>query len=253
MLTLKTPSEIEIMAEGGRRLAEVLKDLSREVKPGVRTSYFDEKTQALIKQKGCRTAFLGYRPHGSKRAYPAAICVSVNEVVVHGLPSSRVLEKGDIVKLDLGLIYKGFYLDAAVTVGVGEIGPKAESLLRVTEKALYSGIEWAWAGNTVGDIGAAIERVVLRKGYSVAQGLTGHGIGKNLHEDPTIFNFGVRGEGEVLEVGMVIAIEPMVVSGKGATKQISDDSFVTIDGSVSAHFEHTVAITKDGPRILTRI
>ncbi|MEK7193732.1 MAG: type I methionyl aminopeptidase [Patescibacteria group bacterium] len=249
---LKTPSEIEIMTEAGRRLASVLSRLQAEVRPGISTRYLDERSRALIKESGCRPAFLGYKPHGAAKAYPATLCASVNDTVVHGLPSGYVIQEGDLVKLDLGLIHKGFYSDAAVTVGVGNISPIAKDLIRTTREALTRGIAEAWSGKTLGDIGWAIEKYVTARKFSIVETLSGHGIGTELHEEPYVLNVGRPHEGDILEVGMVLAIEPMVAVGSGRVKCIKDDSYVTMDGSIAAHFEHTIAITKEGPKILTQ-
>jgi len=251
MPILKKPHELEIMAEAGKRLARVLVALKNEVKIGVATKELEEKSRKLIRESGSKPAFLGYRPAGSAKAYPYCLCVSINDVVVHGQPSEYVIREGDIVKLDLGLKHKGFYVDSAITIGIGKIDKVAEKLIQITREALSEGIKSAEIGKTTGDIGRAIERYAKKNGFSVVQSLTGHGIGKNLHEDPVIFNFGKSGEGIILEPGMVIAIEPMISTGSGKIRQCEDDSFATQDGSLSAHFEHTVAITISGPRILT--
>lgn len=253
MNLIKTAEEIEFMAEGGRRLARILKTLKGEVRAGVRTSNLDRHALELIREVDCKPAFLGYRPHGVKKPYPATMCVSVNDGVVHCVPSEYVVKEGDVVALDIGLIYKGFYSDAALTVGVGKISEKAKRLIAVTEEALNWAIRVARPGNRIGDIGYAIHCYVEEHGFSVVQSLTGHGIGRELHEEPAVYNFGKRGTGEKLEVGMVLAIEPMVAAGSGKVKQLKDDSFVTADGSLAAHFEHTVAITEKGPEVLTKL
>ncbi len=253
MLTLKTPDEIEIMAEGGRRLAQILDELASEVRAGVTTKQLDRLAYQLIHKAGAKPAFLNYRPAGARRAYPYTLCTSFNEVVVHGQPSGRVVQDGEILKLDLGLRYQGFYSDTAVTVAAGKQDRKVQKLIAGTHEALVAGIAAAKIGNTLGDVGAAIAKVAKKNGLTVAEGLTGHGIGKMLHEDPTVFNFGRPGEGEPLQEGMVIAIEPMFVVGRGELVQIEDESYATADGSYAAHFEHTVAITKRGPRVLTEI
>ncbi len=240
------------MAEAGKKLAVVLDFLAKSVKAGIRANELDTIAFRMIKEAGCKPAFLNYKPHGAKKAYPATVCISINEVVVHGVPKDYVIKDGDIVKIDLGLIYKGLYSDAAVTVGIGAIGIKNRNLIETTKRALELGIKEARLGNTLGDIGFAVEQHVKANGFSIVELLTGHGIGRELHEDPYVYNFGKRGEGEELKEGMVIAIEPMVSAGKGKLKQLKDDSFATTDGSVSAHFEHTVAITKEGPRVLTK-
>lgn len=249
----RTPHEIMVMAEGGRRLAAVLQRLKSEARAGVTTFSLDRIARKLIVDGGDVPAFLNYRPAGARHAYPYTLCASVNDVVVHGQPSRYVLREGDIVSLDLGLRHEGFYLDAAVTVAVGRTTAEAKKLMAVTEESLYAGIKEAKPGRTLGDIGHAIERVVRKAKFSVADGLTGHGIGRTLHEDPTVFNYGDKGTGMKLSPGMVIAIEPMVAVGRGAIVQLRDESYGTEDRSLAAHFEHTVAITDQGPRILTKL
>jgi len=240
------------MAEGGRRLGVVLKKLRAEVKPGITTLSLDCTARELIEADGDVPAFLNYRPGGARRAYPYTLCASVNNVVVHGQPSGYVLKEGDIIKLDLGLKHKGFYLDAAITVGVGSISAEAKKLIAVTEESLYAGIKEAKPSHRLGDIGHAIEHVAHKNRFSIADGLTGHGIGRALHEDPTVFNFGDKGTGMKLVPGMVIAIEPMVTVGGGEIVQMLDEGYGTADKTWAAHFEHTVAITAKGPQILTK-
>lgn len=252
MAILKSPEEIEVMAKGGVILARVLQELKRETRVGVPTIDLDRVARKLVQEAGAKPAFLHYRPAGAKKAYPYTLCVSVNDVVVHGQPSVYKIREGDLVSLDLGLRYQGFYLDAAITVAVGDVGRRAEQLLTTTEEALALGIKAAKIGHTLGDIGAAVEKIVVKNKFSVVDGLTGHGIGESLHEDPTVFNVGRKGQGEKLTAGMVLAIEPMVAIGSGAIRQLLDESYGTADGSLAAHFEHTVAITAQGPRILTR-
>lgn len=252
MFFIKSPAEIEIMAEAGRRLGEILAKLEKEVHPGIRTDTLDRKSFQLIQEAGCEPAFLNYKPAWAEKPYPATLCVSVNDVVVHGVPSRRVIEDGDIVKLDLGLKYKGLYVDAAVTVGAGEIDSKKKKLISAVRNALELGIRQAVPGKTLGNIGYAIEKFVRSEHFSIVEGLTGHGIGRELHEEPVVYNFGKPRKGERLKVGAVIAIEPMISAGSGKIKQLEDESFATADGSLSAHFEHTVAITENGPRVLTR-
>jgi methionyl aminopeptidase len=251
-MELRTPQEIEVMAEGGRRLGAVLVALKKEVRPGVTTLALDRAARALIVDGGDVPAFLNYRPGGARRAYPYTLCASVNNVVVHGQPSEYILKEGDIIKLDLGLKHEGFYLDAAITVGVGKVSAEAKKLMAVTEESLYAGIKEAKPGRTLGDVGYAIEHVARKNRFSVAEGLTGHGIGRALHEDPTVFNFGDRGTGMKLMPGMVIAIEPMVTIGSGEIVQLRDEGYGTVDKTWAAHFEHTVAITEKGPMILTK-
>jgi len=252
-MELKTAAQIGIMAEGGKRLGAVLEQLRHEVRPGVTTLSLDRIAHDLIVKGGDVPNFLGYRPAGAQKAYPYTLCASVNNVVVHGQPSKYVLKEGDVIKLDLGLRHRGLNLDSAITVGVGTIHKIAKKLLAVTEEALYAGIEEAELGKTLGDVGWAIERVVVKNKFSVVEGLTGHGIGRALHEEPTVFNFGERSTGLRLMEGLVIAIEPMVATGKGDIMQLPDEGYGTVDSSISAQFEHTVAITANGPLILTKV
>lgn len=241
------------MAEGGAMLARVLQELKKVTRAGVPTIELDQLARRLIIEAGAKPAFLHYRPAGARRAYPYTLCVSVNDVVVHGQPSVYKIREGDIVSLDLGLRYKDLYLDAAITVAVGDVGAQAKKLIAVAEEALTAAIKVAKPGNTLGDIGAVVEKVTKKNKFSVVEGLTGHGIGRALHEDPAVFNVGQRGRGEELEAGLVIAIEPMIAIGGGEIRQLLDESYGTADGSLAAHFEHTVAITAKGPRILTKI
>ncbi len=251
-MLLKSAEQIEIMAEGGQRLARVLRALRDAVRPGITTKSLDELAYKLIKDSGAEPAFLNYRPTGAARAYPATLCASVNDGVVHGIPSAYVIKDGDVVKLDLGLKHRGFYLDSAITVGAGKITREAKKLIDVTRDALELAIREAQPGKTLGDVGYVVQRFVEKNKFSVVRTLTGHGIGRGLHEEPPVFNFGRRGDGDKLVPGMVLAIEPMVAVGSGATRTLRDDSFVTADGSLAAHFEHTVAITEKGPKILTQ-
>jgi methionyl aminopeptidase len=248
MTTIKTKEEIEIMREAGRRLALVLEDLKKAVRPGIKTMELNRLAESLIsKQKGT-PCFKGYDD------FPAAICTSVNDEIVHAVPSARVLKEGDILTIDAGLRYKGYDSDMAFTLPVGKANPEALRLLRVTKKALKRGVKKVRPGNTVGDLGNAIQRYVESQGFSIIKDLCGHGIGKELQEDPKILNYGKRGEGEELKEGMVICIEPIVSMGDGTMKEGDDGfSFVTGDGSLSAHFEHMMAITSKGARVLTEI
>lgn len=250
---IKTKKEIETMAEAGRRLAYILDILKNSVHAGMETREIDDIAFKMIKEAGCKPAFLGYKPGGAKKGYPATSCVSVNADVVHGIPSDYVIKDGDIVKIDLGLIYDKFYSDAALTVGIGAIGIKNRKLIEVTKKAMELGIAEAKQGNTLGDIGYAIERHVKSNGFSIVDLLTGHGIGRALHEEPSVYNFGKKGGGKKLVPGMVLAIEPMVAAGSGEVAQNEDDSFTVADGSMTAHFENTIAIMEEGPVVLTRI
>lgn len=246
MISLKTPEEISKMREGGKILARILQELMAQVKPGIATKDLDRAAEALILQSGAKLAFHGYD------GFPAVLCASVNEEVVHMIPSGRILNEGDIITLDLGLIWKGFYLDAARTVPVGEIDDKKQRLIRVTKESLQLGIAQAKAGNTFGDIGYSVQQYVEKNGYGVVRELCGHGIGKELHEDPHVLNYGKKGEGGEIKQGMVFCIEPMVTAGDWHLKRAKDDyGFETKDGSLSCHFEDTVAITPSGPEVLT--
>ncbi len=256
MIIIKTKEEIEILREGGRRLATILHKVKEKVAPGISTKELDDYALKLIRDGGDEPAFLNYRPEGANFPFPASLCVSVNDEVVHGIPSEeRILKEGDIVSIDLGLKHKGLFTDMALTVPVGKIGIGSQKLLETTEKALEVGINAAEAGNTTGDIGHAIESFVHAKGeYGIVEVLSGHGVGKRIHEDPYIPNFGKKGKGEKLVPGMVIALEPMINNGtKNVTMDDDGYTFRTADGKKSAHFEHTILITSGEPEILTKI
>jgi methionyl aminopeptidase len=247
-IIIKSQREIGLMRQAGKIVAEVLVVLAGAVKPGLKTKELDAIAVREIESRGGKSSFKGYR------GYPASVCVSINDEIVHGIPGERVLVEGDIVSLDLGAIYKGFQGDAAVTVGVGRISMQAEALMRATEGALKSGISAARDEAKLGDVSAAIEAFAVSKGFSVVREYTGHGIGRQMHEDPLIPNFGVAGTGPVLKKGMVLAIEPMLNAGDWLTKVGSDKWTVsTADGSLSAHFEHTIAITDGAAEILTSL
>ena len=250
MVTLKSAREIERMRASGRIVAEVLEALEAEIQPGVTTVELDRLAERIIHgHEGARPAFKGYG------GFPASICASVNEEVVHGIPSmSRRLEAGDIIGIDVGVLMGGYHADAARTFAVGPVSEETRRLLAVTRSALESGIEAAQPGARLGDVSAAIQSVAEKAGFSIVRDLVGHGIGQHLHEDPQVPNFGVEGRGLALEPGLVIAIEPMVNVG-GSEVRTREDAWtiVTIDGSLSAHFEHTVAITETGPDVLTRV
>ncbi|MBI2024548.1 MAG: type I methionyl aminopeptidase [Candidatus Harrisonbacteria bacterium] len=253
MSVIKTPEEIEKIRTAGRILSKVAKVILLRAEAGVTLRSLDNLAKKLILEAGGKPAFLGYKPYGAKRPYPCSICTSVNDVVVHGVPGDYRLKNGDLLKLDFGVIYDGFYADAAWTKGIGRISPEAQKLVKTTEKALFAGINEALEGNRLGDIGYAVNRATEKGGFAIVKGLTGHGIGSQLHEEPSVYNEGKRGTGEALEVGMVLAIEPMVSAGSPNIVQRKDDSFATADGSLSAHFEHTVAILETGPEVLTLI
>jgi methionyl aminopeptidase len=237
------------MRRAGAVVAQVLVEIAELVKPGATTADLDLFAQTRTKELGAKPAFKGY--HG----FPATLCVSVNEEVVHGIPSKkRILKEGDIVGIDFGVILDGWFGDSARTFAVGKIAPEAQKLLEITEKSLHLGIEQARAGQHLFDIGHAVQNFVESHGYSVVREFVGHGIGKSLHEDPQVPNFGVRGKGMLLKPGMVLAIEPMINAGKPEVRVLSDGwTAVTVDKALSAHFEHTVAITDQGPEILTRV
>jgi methionyl aminopeptidase len=246
MIVLKRPEEIEKIRKSNIIVAEILRALKEKIKPGVTTLELNRYSEDLAIKKGAKPAFKGYR------GYPFALCASVNAEVVHGMPSARALKSGDIVSLDFGAHYQGYYGDAAITVPVGEISKDALLLLQTTEQSLYDGILQARVGNRLGDISAAVQKRVEAAGFSVVRDFVGHGIGRDLHEEPQVPNYGVRGRGIELKSGMVLAIEPMVNAGTYKVRVLSDGwTVVTEDGQLSAHFEHTVAITDDGPVILS--
>ena len=246
MIVCKSPREIEQMRRANVLVAEVLAELSGMVAPGVTTADLDAAAERLVLAAGAESAFKGYR------GYPATLCASVNDEVVHGIPANRALAEGDIISLDMGVKLDGFYGDAAVTVPVGEVSDDVQRLLRVTQESLQKGIAQVVLGGRVSDIGHAIQEHVEAAGFSVVREFVGHGIGAQLHEEPQIANYGEPGRGPRLAEGMVLAIEPMVNMGRPAVKVLRDGwTAVTRDGSLSAHFEHTVAVTKNGPLVLT--
>jgi len=246
VIVCRSQSEIEKLRRVNQLVARILAELRRTVAPGVTTHDIDALAERRVREAGAEPAFKGY--HG----YPATVCASVNEQVVHGIPSSRALVEGDILSIDMGAKLDGFYGDCAVTVPVGSISPAAVSLLKVTEEALFRGIAAVKPGARVSDIGAAVQRHVEAQGYSVVREFVGHGIGTALHEEPQVANYGPGGPGPRLSEGMVLAIEPMVNTGKAAVKVLSDGwTAVTVDRSLSAHFEHTVVVTREGTEILT--
>jgi len=248
MIDLKSEKEIELIAKSAEILSEVLIKMKEMIKPGITTEEIDGLARKMVKDHGVKAAFLGYR------GYPAAVCVSVNEEVVHGIPSSKIkLKEGDIVSLDFGVEREGFFSDAALTVPVGKISGRAQKLIKVTQEALLKGIDMAKPGNRISDISAAVQRYVEANGFSVVRDLCGHGVGRKVHEEPMIPNFGKPGQGPLIQPGMVLALEPMVNAGSYEVATLDDDwTVVTMDGDVSAHFEHTVAVREYGPVILTR-
>lgn len=245
MIILKTPDEIAVMAKASKVVAEALTVLKNAVKPGVTTDELDRLAESEIRARGAIPAFKGYRN------YPKTLCASVNEQVVHGIPSKRVLKEGDIIGLDLGAIVGGFYGDSAVTVPVGRVDERTAALVRITEESLLLAIEQAQVGNRLSDISHAVQRHVEAAGYSVVTEFVGHGIGRQLHEEPQVPNYGKPGQGPRLQPGMVLAIEPMVNMGGSAVRVLDDRwTAVTVDGSLSAHFEHTIAIQPSGPALV---
>ena len=248
MITIKSKQEIQIMAEGGKILAKIMKELEKLIRPGITTRELNKVAEDLIFKYGTKPSFKGYE------GFPSVLCTSINEEVVHGLPSDRVLKEGDIISLDLGIFYKGFHSDMAVTLPVGKISPEARRLIRVTKKVLKIGIKKARPGKTIGDVGNTIQRYVESQGFNVVRDLCGHGIGKNLHEEPQILNYAKRKTGPEIKEGMVFCLEPMVTMGDWKIKKSNDGYvFATVDGSLSTHFEHEVAITKDSCKVLTKI
>lgn len=248
------PKEVEALREAGKRHAEILAALKDAVEPGVTTGALDALAEKMVREYGDKPAFKGYQPDGASFPYPASVCISVNDEIVHGIPGERVLKEGDIVGLDFGVKHEGLITDAAITVPVGEISEELNELIKVTEQALYAGIDAAKLGNRIGDISAAIEQSVRSHGenYGLIKELGGHGVGRRVHEDPYIPNFGRPGTGEVLKEGMVLALEPMFSLGKPDIL-LDEDGYTikTLDGSISAHYEHTVRISKDGPEVIT--
>ena len=246
MTVIKSPEEVAIMRQAGKIVASTLKKLAEEIKPGIKTSHLDSVAVDELKKYRAKASFKGYR------GFPASLCVSVNDEIVHGIPGERELNNGDIVSLDFGAIVNGFHGDGAITVGVGKISPKAQELVAVTEAALMVGIKEARNGAHLGDISAAIQDYAESRGFSVVREYSGHGVGRDLHEDPLVPNFGLAGEGPVLRKGMTLAVEPMVTVGDWMTRVASNKwTVLTADGSLAAHFEHTIAISEDEAEILT--
>jgi methionyl aminopeptidase len=246
VITRKTPEQIAIMRRAGTVVAEMHEVCVRAAVPGATTADLDLAARDVLEKRGAQSNFLNY--HG----FPAVVCISPNEVIVHGIPGERVLEEGDIVSIDCGAIIEGWHADAAVTVPVGEVDDESKRLIDVTRRALQASIDATVAGNRLGDVGAVSEAVVAKSGFSVVREYVGHGIGTAMHEEPQVPNYGPAGRGLRMKAGLVIAIEPMVNAGSAATRVLSDGwTVVTSDSSRSAHFEHTVAIGEDGPEVLT--
>ncbi len=254
-MILKTDTERENLIEGGKRLGTILRALSAKVAPGVTTEELDDLAEQMIRDGGDEPSFLGYTPEGAQRPYPATLCVSINDEVVHGIPNELVktLKVGDIVSLDLGLTHEGIIVDAAITVAVGTVDEETKKLLGATEKALSEGIKQAVPGNHIGDIAHAIQKEIEGVGFKVIKELGGHGVGELVHEEPFVPNFGRAGSGPELALGMVLALEPIASKGKAAIKLDHDGYTIrTKDGSLAAHFEHTILIEKGGARIVTK-
>jgi len=252
-IPIKTRRELQAMREASRHVAEILLELRERVKPGVTTAELDRFAEKAIAERGVTSSFKGYDPHGLPR-YPAVLCVSVNEEIVHGIPGPRVVEEGDIVSLDFGVSVEGFHGDSAVTVPVGQVDERAQRLLEVTRDSLWCGIQAMRPGRRLSDIGHGVQGRVEPEGFSVVRDFAGHGIGRKLHEPPWIPNYGAPSRGPRLLPGMVLAIEPMVNVGGPGVRMLDDEwTAVTEDGSLSAHFEHTVLVTESGPEVLTRI
>lgn len=252
-IPIKTRREIELMRAANRHVAEILLELRDLVKPGVTTGDLDRHAEKAIKERGVSSSFKGYDPHGLPK-YPAVLCVSVNDEIVHGIPGERELREGDIVGIDFGVSVDGYHGDSAVTVPVGEVGEEEQTLLDTTAEALNLAIEEMRPGSRLSDLGHAVQQRVEQEGFSVVRVFAGHGIGRKLHEPPWIPNYGAPGRGPRLMKGMVLAIEPMVNTGGPEVRMLDDEwTAVTADGSLSAHFEHTILVTDDGPDVLTRI
>lgn len=250
---LYSEKEIDGIYASGQILADVLEELKRRVEAGVSLLELDALARTLTVKRNAQPAFLGYKPDGADRPYPASLCTSVNEVVVHGVPTDYQLKTGDILKIDFGVVRKGFFSDAAVTCGVGEVSKTAFRLMGATETALATAIPLFTPQSTLGDIGWVVADTARRYRCAVVEGLTGHGIGRHLHEAPPVLNYGVRGKGMRLLSGMVLAVEPMFSLGSSTIQQLADESWATADKSLSAHFEHTIAVTDYGPRVLTSV
>jgi methionyl aminopeptidase len=252
-IAIKTRREIELMREASRHVAEILLEVREHAKPGVTTGELDRLAARSIERRKVVSSFKGYGPHGLP-PYPAVMCMSVNEEIVHGIPGARELKDGDVLSLDFGVVFEGFHGDSAVTIPVGTVGAEALRLLDVTRRALYRGIEQMVPGHRLSDIGHAVQAEAEEAGFSVVRDFVGHGIGRALHEPPQIANFGPPGRGPRLRPGMVFAIEPMVNAGGPGVRMLDDQwTAVTEDGSLSAHFEHTILITEAEPEVLTRV
>ena len=248
MIIRKTPREIALLKEAGRIVALVHQELKKSIVSGITTKEIDKLSEKIIRQYGATPSFKGYQ------GFPGAVCVSINDMVIHGIPGHQKLKNGDIVSVDVGACYQGYHGDSAWTYAVGEVSDEAKRLMKVTEEALYEGLKQAKPGNHVGDISAAIENYVRKNGYTSPEDYTGHGVGTSIHEDPMVPNYGKYGHEPLLKPGMVIAVEPMVHAGKKEVKVLKDGwGVVTADHSLAAHYEHTIVITEDGYEILTKL
>lgn len=251
MIRLKTEKDLMFLRKSGKILTDILGLLRETAKDGVSLSYLNDVAEKMLKRAGAKSAFYGYKPKGPEKSYPAHICTSLNNEIVHGIPKNRYLQSGDVLKIDLGVDYKGYITDAAITFGIGDISEEARRLISATRSALAEAVSICKPGIRLGDIGWIIEKTIKENGFKVIKNLTGHGVGFELHEEPTIFNYGEKGTGLELEEGMVLAIEPMASISSEDIKKMPDGSYATKDDSLSAHFEKTVAITKKGAEILT--
>ena len=252
-IAVRSRAELDLMREAGRQTGEILLQLREAAQPGVTTGELNEMADTELKRRKLNSPFLGYSP-GGLPPYPGVICTSINEEVVHGIPGSRELHEGDILSLDFGVEAGGFHGDSALTIPIGSVGEKTQRLIEATEESLADGIDQMIMGRRLSDIGAAVQRKAEAAGFSVVRQFVGHGIGRNMHEPPQVPNYGRAGRGQRLRVGMVFAIEPMVNMGSEKVRVLDDEwTAVTADGELSAHFEHTVAITDDGPEVLTRV
>lgn len=251
MSQLKTAKDIAMLARSGEILSTILKKLCVETKEGISLNYLEQTAEKLFSGTGARPSFLNYQPGSGRQPFPARLCLSINEQVVHGLPSSYRLQSGDLLKIDLGVDYQGYFTDAAVTVAIGQSTIRVKRLMKTTYEALIFAIQECRPGKHLGDIGWVIEKTIKKAGFSPLKELTGHGVGFAVHENPLVLNYGVKGQGLKLKAGMVLALEPMACLGNGKITQLPDDSFATADSSLTAHFEQTVAITESGPIVLT--
>jgi methionyl aminopeptidase len=253
MAVIKNAEQIKMISMAGRILASVAQELKKNIKEGMTLKELDSLAKKLIETFDASPTFLGYQPYGADHPFPASICASINEVVVHGVPNNYKLKSGDILSLDFGVTYKGFIADSAFTVGIGKISEKSKRLIDTTRNALALGIKECKSGKTLGDIGWTINNYVKKKGFKVVKGLCGHGVGIELHEDPSVFNEGQKNTGLKLKPGMILALEPMVSAGDPYITQTDQEGYATRDGSLTAHFEHTVLITDKNPKILTTL